>query len=149
MRLADAGETASSFVNRAAQSNGCENLPGGGKTGYRTLFPLHVGYRGSQLAFAVRYLRSHPNVRLVSLMIGANDGLLCREVTADHCATARSPSSRRRTVRSPSASATASRSRFLTAVGISSPRWGKDGSLATGALSVRGTRPATRCALVR
>jgi hypothetical protein len=86
MRLAYAGETASSFVNRAAQSNGCENLPGGGKTGYRTLFPLDVGYRGSQLAFAVRYLRSHPNVRLVSLMIGANDGLLCREVTADHCA---------------------------------------------------------------
>jgi lysophospholipase L1-like esterase len=80
------GETSSSFVNSAAQSNGCENLPGGGKTGYRTLFPLHSRYRGSQLAFAVHYLRSHPEVRLVSLMIGANDGLLCQEVAADHCA---------------------------------------------------------------
>jgi lysophospholipase L1-like esterase len=80
------GETSSSFVNSAAQSNGCENLPGGGKIGYRTLFPLHSSYRGSQLAFAVHHLRSHPEVRLVSLMIGANDGLLCQEVTADHCA---------------------------------------------------------------
>jgi lysophospholipase L1-like esterase len=80
------GETSSSFVNSAVQSNGCENLPSGAKTGYRTLFPLHSGYRGSQLAFAVHYLRSHPEVRLVSLMIGANDGLLCQEVTADHCA---------------------------------------------------------------
>jgi lysophospholipase L1-like esterase len=80
------GETSASFVNSAAQSNGCENLPGGGKTAYRTLFPLHVRYQGSQLDFAVRYLRSHHNVRLVSLMIGANDGFVCREVTADHCA---------------------------------------------------------------
>lgn len=80
------GETSASFVNAAAQSNGCENLPGPRKMGYRTLFPLHVRYRGSQLDFAVRYLRLHPDVRLVSLMIGANDGLLCREVTADHCA---------------------------------------------------------------
>jgi lysophospholipase L1-like esterase len=81
------GETSASLVNNAAQSNGCENLPGGRKGGYRTAFPLHVRYRGSQLAFAVSYLRSHPNVRLVSLMIGANDGFVCREVTADHCAT--------------------------------------------------------------
>jgi lysophospholipase L1-like esterase len=80
------GETSASFVNAAAQSNGCENIPGGKKVGYRTLFPLHVRYRGSQLDFAVSYLRSHHDVRLVSLMIGANDGLVCREVTADHCA---------------------------------------------------------------
>jgi lysophospholipase L1-like esterase len=80
------GETSASLVNRSAQSNGCENLPGGAKTGYRTQFPLHVHYVGSQLDFAVGYLLSHPNVRLVSLMIGANDGFVCRAVTADHCA---------------------------------------------------------------
>ncbi len=80
------GETSASLINRSAQSNGCENLPGGAKTGYRTQFPLHVHYRGSQLDFALGYLRAHPNVRLVSLMIGANDGFVCREVTADHCA---------------------------------------------------------------
>lgn len=36
-----------------------------------------------------------------------------------------------------------------TAVAISSRRSGMDGSLAMGVLSVRGTRPATTCSLVR
>jgi lysophospholipase L1-like esterase len=79
------GETSSSMVNDTAQSNGCENTPGKGNVGYRTLYPLHVSYSGSQLAFAVSYLKKHQNVRLVSLMIGANDGLLCQETTADQC----------------------------------------------------------------
>jgi lysophospholipase L1-like esterase len=79
------GETSSSFINPAAQSNGCENTPGKGNVGYRTLSPLHVSYQGSQLAFAVGYLKKHQDVRLVSLMIGANDGLVCEETTADHC----------------------------------------------------------------
>jgi lysophospholipase L1-like esterase len=48
--------------------------------------PLHASYSGSQLAFAVSYLRAHKSVRLVSLMIGANDFFLCQETTADHCA---------------------------------------------------------------
>jgi len=80
------GETSASFINPAAQSNGCENTPGKGNVGYRTLYPLHVSYSGSQLAFAVGYLKKHHDVRLVSLMIGANDGLVCQETTADHCA---------------------------------------------------------------
>ncbi|HTU84883.1 MAG TPA: SGNH/GDSL hydrolase family protein [Solirubrobacteraceae bacterium] len=79
------GETSSSMINDTAQSNGCENTPGKGNVGYRTLYPLHVKYSGSQLAFAVSYLKKHQNVRLVSLMIGANDGLLCEETTADQC----------------------------------------------------------------
>jgi lysophospholipase L1-like esterase len=79
------GETSSSLVNDTAQSNGCENTPGKGNVGYRTLYPLHVSYGGSQLAYAVSYLKKHQNVRLVSLMIGANDGLLCQETTADQC----------------------------------------------------------------
>jgi lysophospholipase L1-like esterase len=80
------GETSSSLVNANAQSNGCENTPGKGDVGYRTLYPLHVHYKGSQLAFAVSYLKKHHNVRLVSLMIGANDYFVCQEATADHCA---------------------------------------------------------------
>ena len=79
------GETSSSLVDNTAQSNGCENTPGKGNVGYRTLYPLHVSYSGSQLAFAVSYLKKHQNVRLVSLMIGANDGLMCQETTADQC----------------------------------------------------------------
>jgi lysophospholipase L1-like esterase len=80
------GETSTSLVNATGQSNGCENTPGEGDVGYRTLYPLHVHYTGSQLAFAVSYLKKHHNVRLVSLMIGANDFFVCQETTADHCA---------------------------------------------------------------
>ena len=79
-------ETTSSFIDDTAQSNGCENTPGSGNVGYRTLHPLHVSYSGSQLAFALSYLKKHHAVRLVSLMIGANDGFLCQKTTADHCA---------------------------------------------------------------
>lgn len=79
------GETSASFIVEGVQSNGCENSPGGGP-GYRTLFPLHVQYTDTQLQYAVRYLRYHPSTSLVSLMIGANDGFLCQETTADHCA---------------------------------------------------------------
>jgi lysophospholipase L1-like esterase len=79
------GETSSSLINTSAQSNGCENAPGS-TTGYRTMFPLHVKYSGSQLDYAVSYLKTHKNVRLVSLMIGANDFFVCQETTADHCA---------------------------------------------------------------
>jgi lysophospholipase L1-like esterase len=45
-----------------------------------------VSYSGSQLAFAVNYLKHHPSVRLVSLMIGANDFFVCQETTPDKCA---------------------------------------------------------------
>ena len=79
------GETSASLIDATVISNGCENTLGT-PTGYRTSFPLHVNYTGSQLAFAVSYLRSHPRTRLVSLMIGANDTLVCQETTADHCA---------------------------------------------------------------
>ena len=81
------GETTGSLIDATAISNGCENTLGR-PTGYRTLFPLHVSYTGSQLAFAVSYLRSHPRTRLVSLMIGANDTFICQETTADHCTSA-------------------------------------------------------------
>ena len=78
------GETTGSFIEATAQSNGCENAPGS-SVGYRTAYPLHVSYKGSQLAFALHYLRTHHDVRLVSLMIGANDLFVCQETTKDHC----------------------------------------------------------------
>lgn len=76
------GETSGSFLNVANKSNGCENSPGGGP-GYRDAFPLHVKYQGSQYRYAISFLKSHPNTKLVSLMIGANDGLLCLQ--SPHC----------------------------------------------------------------
>ena len=81
------GETSSSFVNDTAQSNGCETQPTG-TPGYRAAYPLHVSYTGSQLKYAVKYLKTTPNVTLVSLMIGANDYFLCQETTADQCQSA-------------------------------------------------------------
>ncbi len=79
------GETSASLINASAPSNGCENGPTPTTVKYRKLFPLHVRYKGSQLAFAVGYLRTHQNVRLVSLMIGANDLFLCQKTTSDAC----------------------------------------------------------------
>lgn len=72
------GETAASLIKASAPSFGCE-------TAYRKVFPLHVHYSGSQLAGAVAYLRGHRAVRLVSLMIGANDLFRCQATTKDGC----------------------------------------------------------------
>jgi lysophospholipase L1-like esterase len=86
LRVANAacpGETSASLVNASAPSNGCE-----GASGYRGHFPLHVRYKGSQLAYAVKFLRGHRNTRLVSLMVGANDLFLCQKTTSDACGSA-------------------------------------------------------------
>ena len=86
------GETTSSLIDENAQSNGCENSVGHPDIGYRRAFPLHVSYKGSQLAFAVSFLKKHPRTRLVSLMVGANDLFVCQATTSDACT---SESSRR------------------------------------------------------
>ncbi|GLY34565.1 hypothetical protein Amsp01_005890 [Amycolatopsis sp. NBRC 101858] len=81
LRLANAscpGETTGSLLKVSAPSNGCEN-------GYRLAYPLHVSYPGSQIDYAVRYLRAHRDTRLVTLTIGANDMFLCRDTTPDQC----------------------------------------------------------------
>jgi lysophospholipase L1-like esterase len=83
--LACPGETSASLIDASAQSNGCENSPGGPTSGYRRAYPLHVRYRGAQLAAALAYLHTHRDVRLVSLMIGANDYFICVETTRDGC----------------------------------------------------------------
>lgn len=87
LRLSNAscpGETTASMITAGAQSNGCENSVGS-PVGYRTLFPLHVDYSGTQLSYAVSYLRSHPRTRLVTIDIGANDLFICQATTADQC----------------------------------------------------------------
>jgi lysophospholipase L1-like esterase len=81
------GETSASFINPAAHSLGCRSLPGG-RPGYRAVYPLHVRYTGSQLRYAIRYLRKHRRTRLVSLTVGANDVFLCQRSTPDFCTSA-------------------------------------------------------------
>lgn len=78
------GETSTSMLVAGAPSNGCENSPGS-PVGYRTLYPLHVGYAGTQMKYAVHYLRAHKHTNLVTIDIGANDAFLCQETTADQC----------------------------------------------------------------
>jgi hypothetical protein len=79
------GETTASMISTSAPSNGCENGPNSA-TGYRDMYPLHVAYGGSQLAFAVGFLGRNPATKLVTIDIGANDLDLCLELTPDHCA---------------------------------------------------------------
>lgn len=78
------GETTASMISTSAISNGCENTLGQ-PGGYRTAFPLHVKYQGSQLAYAVSFLKVHRNTRLVTIDIGANDAFVCEETTTDGC----------------------------------------------------------------
>jgi lysophospholipase L1-like esterase len=66
-----AGETSSELLHAAVSTIAC---------------PLHVSYTGTQMQFATNYLRSHPNTKLVSLMIGVNDILSCQSYTVDNCA---------------------------------------------------------------
>ena len=79
------GETTASFLVPGAPSNGCENSPGS-SIGYRTEYPLHVQYSGTQMQYALSYLAVHRHTRLVTIDIGANDVFLCQETTADACA---------------------------------------------------------------
>jgi lysophospholipase L1-like esterase len=76
------GETSTSLIDDTAGVFLCESPT----NGYRPKYPLHVKYSGSQLDYAVSYLKKHKSVRLVSLMIGANDFFACEAATADHCA---------------------------------------------------------------
>ncbi|SRR5712692_9924491 len=61
------GEATGGFLSLAGFDNGCQ--------GYRFFLhePLHVSYTDTQMAFALAYLRSHPDTRLVTLTLGAND----------------------------------------------------------------------------
>jgi lysophospholipase L1-like esterase len=66
------GETSGSMISGTTPDNGCHEF-------YPSLLPRHVAYTGSQLAFAVSFLRSHHHVQLVTLQIGGNDILMLEE----------------------------------------------------------------------
>ena len=69
------GETSGSFLSSAAPDDGCRF--------YRSQVPLHVSYSSTQLDFAVSFLHSHPETKLVSVGLGANDVLLLRTQCAN------------------------------------------------------------------
>jgi lysophospholipase L1-like esterase len=69
------GETSDSFLSSTAPDDGCRF--------YRSQVPLHVSYTSTQLDFAVSFLKSHPETRVVSIGLGANDVLLLRTQCAD------------------------------------------------------------------
>jgi lysophospholipase L1-like esterase len=64
------GETTASFLSSTAPDDGCR--------AYRAVVPLHVSYTSTQLEFAVFFLKSHPETRLVTVGLGADDLLLLR-----------------------------------------------------------------------
>jgi lysophospholipase L1-like esterase len=81
------GETTTAMIDVTAQDNGCQTQVNG-DPGYRAAYPLHTDYGSpstSQLDFAISFLKAHPGTKLVTLQIGANDGFVCQETTADHC----------------------------------------------------------------
>jgi lysophospholipase L1-like esterase len=79
-----AGETTASMFIPGAQSNGCENSIGS-PVGYRTLYPLHVQYQGTQMQYALQYLAAHKHTQLITIDIGANDFFVCEALTSDFC----------------------------------------------------------------
>lgn len=62
------GETTAGFVSATGADNGCRP--------FRASFPLHTRYSGTQLAFATAFLKAHPNTKLVTIQLGANDAFL-------------------------------------------------------------------------
>ena len=74
------GETAASFIKAGNLDHACTVGDDGTSPGYRAAFPLHVKYTSpseSQLQFAIAFLNKYPGTKLVTLQIGANDGLRC------------------------------------------------------------------------
>jgi lysophospholipase L1-like esterase len=74
------GEASGGFISLTGVDNSCRP--------YRFVghYPLHVDYSTSQLDFAVAYLRAHPNTKLITINLGANDLFVlqkqCNFVTA-------------------------------------------------------------------
>jgi len=62
------GETTAGFSSATGSDNGCRP--------FRANFPLHTKYSGTQLAFATAFLKAHPNTKLVTIQLGANDAFL-------------------------------------------------------------------------
>ncbi|MEA2636030.1 MAG: hypothetical protein QOH92_2797 [Chloroflexota bacterium] len=65
------GETSGSLISTSAPDNGCQ--------AFRSVGDLHVNYQGSQLSYAVAFLRAHKHTSLVTMTIGANDIFLLQK----------------------------------------------------------------------
>jgi lysophospholipase L1-like esterase len=65
------GETSGSLISTSAPDNGCQL--------FRSIGDLHVNYKGSQLSYAVAFLRAHKHTSLVTMTIGANDFFLLQK----------------------------------------------------------------------
>lgn len=65
------GETTGSFLSSAAPDDGCKEFRAAGAA-------LHVPYTSTQLDYAVGFLKSRPQTRLVTVGLGADDVLLLR-----------------------------------------------------------------------
>jgi lysophospholipase L1-like esterase len=65
------GETTTGFTSATGADNGCR--------AFRASFPLHTSYSGTQMSFATAFLNSHPNTRLVTIQLGANDAFLLQK----------------------------------------------------------------------
>lgn len=59
------GEATGGFIDPQGLDNSCRS--------YRAAVPLHVKYTGTQLAFAISYLKANPRTRLVTINLDAND----------------------------------------------------------------------------
>ena len=59
------GETTAGFISATGADNGCRP--------YKSFFPLHTSYSGTQLDFATAFLNAHPNTKLITIELGAND----------------------------------------------------------------------------
>src|SRR5258708_15721072 len=65
------GETSGSPISTSAADNGCQL--------FRSIGDLHVHSKGSQLSYAVAFLRAHRHTSLVTMTIGANDFFLLQK----------------------------------------------------------------------
>jgi lysophospholipase L1-like esterase len=62
------GETTAGFISATGADNGCRP--------YKANYPLHTAYTGTQLDFATAFLNAHPNTKLVTIQLGANDAFI-------------------------------------------------------------------------
>ena len=69
------GETTASFLSSAGPDNGCREFRTAGAA-------LHISFSSTQLDFAVAFLKSHPQTRLITVGLGADDVLLLKTACA-------------------------------------------------------------------
>jgi len=68
------GEATTGYLSASGADNGCRP--------FRANFPLHVSYTGTQDAYAVSFLQAHPQTKLVTVSLGANDGFMLETACA-------------------------------------------------------------------